>query len=70
MSAVHTLLENEVEVLTHRNQYLEAQNERLAHLLAEALGILDKFAIAAKDKLRHYTRNSKGKYDPEELLDR
>lgn len=70
MSAVDALLVAEVEKLTARNDYLEAQNKRLAELLAEALGILDKFMGSAKDKLRHYERSKKGRYDPEKLLDR
>ena len=72
MSAVDKVLADEVESLTIRNDYLEHQNRRLAELLASALGILDRFQRDANDKLRHFgtNRSPKGRYDPEELLDR
>lgn len=70
MSAVDKVLAEQVESLTERTDYLERQNKRLASLLAEALGILDEFKRSADDKLRHYERSPRGRFDPERLLDR
>ena len=72
MSAVDNILSQEVERLTIENSALVHQNKRLAQLLADSLGILDRFKRDAEDTLRHYgcQRTKAGKFDWKELLDR
>ena len=72
MSFAEEALAEKCNELTGENRALEAQNERLAHLLADALDILDKFQVNAKDHLRHFgcDRKRSGKFDPKKLESR
>lgn len=72
MSAINEVLAEKVEQLTEKNNMLTTQNERLAKLLAESLGVLKTFGQNAEDKLRHYElcQGTRDKYDWRKLLNR
>ena len=72
MSFADKYLAAKCDELATENEALLLQNERLARLLADALGILSRFKNDAQDTLRHFgcQKKASGKFDWKKLVNR